>query len=96
MSRKVLCFRPTRNMHESGFRYIEYGYMNGDNDMENVEIVSRYDLLTTPYDETIPCNIDLTKSGWFRILPRLDKEYEWGYGGSIVATKSGQSLKEQP
>jgi hypothetical protein len=71
-------------MHESGYRYIEYGYMTyGENNEEQIEIIGRYDLLQTPYDKAIPCNIDLTKSGWFRLLPRMDQELEWSYGGTI-------------
>lgn len=82
---RILCFKPMRNIHESGFRYIQYGYMTSDeNDEEQIEIVGRYDILETPYYNPIPCNIDLTKSGWFRFLPRLDLELEWGYGGTII------------
>jgi len=80
---KILCFKPMRNVHESGYRYIQYGYMGSDEKEEEVEIVGRYDLLQTPFDQIVPFSIDLTKSGWFRILPRIDKELEWGYGGSI-------------
>jgi len=74
-----------RNVHESGYRYIQYGYMASDEkDEEVIEIVGRYDLLQTPYDKAIPCNIDLTKSGWFRLLPRKKLELEWEYGGTIT------------
>lgn len=72
-------------MHESGFRYIEYGYIDtNDEGEEHVEVVGRYDILQTPYDILIPANIDLTKSGWFRILPRKDVELVWQYGGTIA------------
>lgn len=80
---KILCFKPMRNMHESGFRYIQYGYITNENAEEKIEIVGKYDLLQTPFDVPMPANIDLTKSGWFRILPRLDQELEWSYGGTI-------------
>lgn len=81
---KILCFKPMRNVHESGYRYIQYGYMTEVEGVEQVEVVGRYDLLQTPYDKAIPCNIDLTKSGWFRLLPRKDQELEWQYGGTIA------------
>jgi hypothetical protein len=85
MKNKILCFKPMRNVHESGYRYIQYGYMTyGENNEEVIEIVGRYDLLQTPYDDPMPCNIDLTKSGWFRLLPRRDQELEWKYGGTIA------------
>jgi len=91
---RILCFKPTRNMHESGFRYIEYGYIGVAEDgfSEEIEIIGRYDILQTPYDQEIPCNIDLTKSGWFRLLPRKDLELEWQYGGTI-AIKKGNEVK---
>lgn len=58
--------------------------MTTDNSGEEVvEIIDYYDILQTPYFNPLPCNIDLTKSGWFRILPRLDNELEWKYGGTI-------------
>ena len=78
---RMLCFRPTRKVHDSGFRYIEYGYIN---DVDEVEIIGQYDILQTPYDQMLPYNLDLTKSGWFRILPRRDLELEWEYGGTIA------------
>jgi hypothetical protein len=82
---KILCFRATRKLHESGFRIIEYGYMLTDGIDEQVEIVGRYDILTTPFDVPLPCSFDVTKSGWFRILPSRNMELKWGYGGAISA-----------
>lgn len=81
---KLLCFKPMRNMHESGYRYIQYGYISTDDEgEEQIEIIGQYDVLQTPYFEAMPVNLDLTKSGWFRILPRLDQKLEWKYGGTI-------------
>lgn len=81
---RILCFKPMRKVHESGYRYIQYGYITeGEDGGEHIEIVGQYDILQLPYDTPIPCNIDLTRSGWFRILPRLDAELEWSYSGEI-------------
>lgn len=77
---KMLCFRQTRKVHESGYRYIEYGYID-DNGV--VEVVGQYDVLQTPYDVPVPYNLDLTRSGWFRILPRKNMRLEWCFGGEI-------------
>lgn len=91
---RILCFKQTRNVHESGYRYIEYGYITTDAaGEEHVEVVGRYDILQTPYELAFPCNIDLTKSGWFRILPRKDLELEWQYGGTISVK---EALSEPP
>lgn len=68
-------------MHESGFRYIEYGYITYENGEELVEIVGRYDILQLPYNFHVKGNIDLTKSGWFRILA---ENLDWQYGGTIT------------
>lgn len=81
---KLLCFKPTRNVHESGYRYIEYGYMDSDDATESVEIIGRYDIITTPFDSVLPISLDLTRSGWFRILPRIDRELKWTWDGTIV------------
>lgn len=81
---KLLCFKPTRNMHDSGFRYIEYGYIDTEDD--TVEVIDRWDVLMTPLDTKIHVYIDLTKSGWFRIMPKDNVELRWGYGGQIEAT----------
>lgn len=85
---KTLCFRPTRNLHESGFRYIEYGYHIYDQDgKEKVEVVGRYDLVHHyDYMKPIFYDLDLTRSGWFRILQREAVELEWSYGGAIKRT----------
>jgi len=81
--KKLLCFKQTRNMHESGYRYIEYGYIYGKDGKEVVEVVGRYDVLQSPYVHPISFNLDLTKSGWFRIMPGRGQELEWHYGGEI-------------
>lgn len=78
---KLLCFKPTRKIHESGFRYIEYGYIDEKN---QVEVVGMYDVLSSPYEQVVPFNLDITKSGWFRIMPRKELKLSWSYGGSIV------------
>ena len=77
---KILCFKQTRHMHESGYRYIEYGYIDNNG---IVEVVGRYDIIQTPYNVALPYHLDLTKSGWFRILPRKDLKIQWGYGGEV-------------
>lgn len=81
---RIMCFKPTRKVHESGYRYIEYGYMSVVDGKEHVEIVGQYDLLQTPYNEACPFHLDLTKSGWFRILPRKSIKLDWSYGGEIT------------
>lgn len=84
---RFLCFRQTRNMHESGFRYIEYGYITYDEaGKEEVEIAGRYDIVCRSLTRAVPYHIDLTKSGWFRILPRVNESIEWSYGGTIAIT----------
>ena len=88
MSKRFLCFRPTRNVHESGFRYIEFGYLSDDGTgKEVVEIVDRYDVVLGNYGDSIPFHLDLTKSGWFRVLPRTEAEIEWSFGGTIAIVK---------
>jgi hypothetical protein len=80
-------------MHESGFRYIEYGYIDkDDNGVERVEVVGRYDILQLPYGFQLRGNIDLTKSGWFRIL---SENLEWGYGGEIRQTQESSKADEK-
>ena len=93
MNTRYLCFKATRNMHESGFRYIEYGYMTFDEaGNEQIEVVGRYDVVlgTSFLKETITFHLDLTKSGWFRVMARTDTKLEWSYGGEIV--EEGKSL----
>ena len=88
---KFLCFRPTRNIHESGFRVIEYGYLTYDeSNKEVIKVVGRYDTVCSFWKEPIPYHLDLTKSGWFRILPRIEANLEWSYGGTIQ--KVGEQL----
>ena len=87
---KLLCFKQTRHMHESGYRYIEYGYID---DEDNVEVVGRYDVISSVCSDKMPFNLDLTKSGWFRIMPHIDAEFEWLYGGTI-AIKSAKPTNQ--
>lgn len=89
---KLLCFRPTRKMHDSGYRYIEYGYFNTED--STVEIVDRYDAIISPFGEGVYFNIDLDKSGWFRIMPRNKEGLEWSYGGMIEAKEDINISKE--
>lgn len=85
MNNRFLCFRQTRNVHESGFRYIEFGYLSYDETgKEVIEIVGRYDVVLGNYGDNIPLHLDLTKSGWFRILPRIEADIEWSLGGTIA------------
>lgn len=81
---RFLCFKSTRNIHESGYRFIEYGYMTCVDGKETIEIVDRYDTVLDVFTNAIPFHLDLTKSGWFRVLPRIDIDIEWTYGGSIA------------
>lgn len=92
---RFLCFRQTRNMHESGFRYIEYGYLTYDeNNNEVIEIVDRYDVVLSTYTALPRFNIDLTKSGWFRVLPRTSEILEWSYGGTIEVAKAEEQTND--
>ena len=82
-------------MHESGFRYIEYGYMTyGEDNSEQIEVVGQYDVvLDSAFLKTpVTYHLDLLKSGWFRVLPRTDAKLEWTYGGMIVEAEEMEQV----
>ena len=74
MMKKYLCFKSSRKLHDSGFRYIDYGYCNLDEKGKaiNIEIVGSYDVF---FWDKLNVHIDVTSNGWFRLLTT---DYEWG------------------
>ena len=83
MSEKTPYFKPTRRMHNSGFRMFEYGYCEIDKKCNaiNIEKVGEYDIFM---DRDIPINhLDVTRNGYIRILnhnkPKWDNYFSFRF-----------------
>jgi len=71
-------FKPTRKVHETGHKMIEFGYCDVDKKSNaiNIKIVSNYDIF---FDFKNPIShFDVTKNGYIRIL---SPELKWESNG---------------
>ena len=71
---KTPYIKPTRRMHDSGYRIMEVGYHDGD---ENITVLGECsDHVFSEWDQKFSVNIDLTKKGYIRLWSR-EGELRW-------------------
>lgn len=81
---KAYCYiKPTRYVHESGFRCFEVGYLtiSNDNRVKDKLVLSTgsdHIQLYEYFDNGIKPNLDLLLDGYIRIFPFDSNNYWWG------------------
>ena len=76
-------FKAVRDLHETGFRYIEYGYCNIDKKSKatDIEVVGRYDCL---FCDDMKLHIDCTRDGYIRVLNPVFKWDKVIFSGRLI------------
>jgi len=83
---KIPYIKPTRKMHDSGFRMVEYGYLIGENGKDK-EVLGEYDVFFGDRDNKM--HIDVTRDGYIRFLMPL----KWSkFTGRLESTETEGDL----
>ena len=105
MKQKTPYIKPTRNMHDSGFRTFEVGYileMDDKNRVTKKEILGKYsdhvyqDYMTLIDKKPFCVNMDLTKDRCIRFFSHQGQlEWDLPYALSSVGLKLSDPKKEE-